>query len=106
MSELSDLQRRISEARGLLEQYARYLGYNTRFGGDYRDPEWGVGHPKSLHGERLAFDLIVDYAGVYLEGEEAEKAHSLLHDFWDMLDGSGRIDNDLNHYSFTYNGMR
>ena len=31
--------------------------------------------------------------------------HNELHDFWDSIGGSPRIEKDLNHYSLSHYGM-
>lgn len=90
------------------------LGYEIRGGDLFRDPkvfghmgeEKGYGHKNSNHKQKLAIDLYLTQDGVYLEGEAAKVAHNECHDFWDMIGGAERIENDLNHYSLERNGMR
>jgi hypothetical protein len=66
-----------------------------------------TGHMKgSLHYIRLAQDINLFKDGVYLQGKEAEQAHTLLHDYWDNLGGAERIPKDLNHYSIAHEGKR
>ena len=102
MSEL--LLKQIEFARKMpkLVDKAFILGYNVTIGDVYRDPRCNYGHKNSLHRKRLAIDLNLFRHGVYLiDGA----AHNELHDFWDTLNGSGRIITDLNHYSLPYDGM-
>lgn len=82
------------------------LGVGLTQGDGYRDSRCGYGHIKSLHRDRLAHDYNVVVNGVVLlEGELCLHAHNKLHDFWDSLGGSPRIEADLNHYSLSHYGM-
>lgn len=92
----------------LLVGYAELCGYELTYGDAYRDERCGYGHPKSLHRQRLAVDFNLFENGVYLSGDDARAAHSKLHDFWDVIGGSGRIRADMNHYSYSdgMTGMR
>jgi hypothetical protein len=111
---LGQKQRQFMRVLPRLIDYAYSIGYELTLGDGYRDPRLhgamsesrGYGHPNSCHKLRLAVDLNLFRDGVYLQGADAEKGHSLLHDFWDTLGGSKRINNDLNHYSFEHNGCR
>lgn len=83
--------------------------YGLTYGTAYRteaENKRVKGHPRSTHLNRLAVDFNIFRNGVYLQGGEAERAHNELHDFWDTLGGAQRISNDLNHYSFEYQGVR
>lgn len=106
MSELVTKQQKFSLAVSLLANYAYYEGFKITFGECWRRPDNPHGHPNSTHKSRLAVDLNVFIEDDYLQGEQAEEAHNKLHDFWDMLGGSERIKQDLNHYSFEHNGVR
>lgn len=114
MSELGKLQEKFSRMYPLLILYAQYHGYEIRTGDAFRDPrlhgEFGekkaYGHAFSCHKQKLAIDLNLTKDGVYLEGAEAQEAHTRLHDFWDLLGGSERIKHDMNHYSLAYGGYR
>ena len=86
--------------------YAQHIGYELSVGDCFRDDRCKYGNDKSTHRYRLAGDLNIFYDGIYLKGLEAKKAHNILHDFWDMIGGSKRIENDLNHYSMKHNGIR
>ena len=94
--------------------YVQFLGYQIRSGDLFRSPKvfgemgesLGYGHRNSAHKMKLAIDVNLTKDGVYLQGKDAEDAHNLLHDFWDMLGGAERIPHDLNHYSFGHGGMR
>jgi len=63
---------------------------------------------KKLH-HRIATRIV---AGVYYTAVSIFgwlpyfKAQNILHDYFDTLEGSKRIDNDLNHYSYKHNGAR
>ena len=92
---------------GVLLSAAPVLGFRVTFGDAYRDPrafgkvgeDGPYGHPSSNHKKRLAVDLnVFNEEGRYLQGTEAEQAHSVLHDLWDVLGGARRLPEDLNHY--------
>jgi len=82
--------------------YAYSYGYELTFGDAYRDSRCPYGHIKSLHRSRLAVDFNIFRNGELLTDGEG---HRLLHDFWDSIGGSPRIDDDLNHYSLSHYGM-
>ena len=103
---LSEYQQEFTHATALLILYAEQLGYRLTYGDAYRDPRCPYGHAKSLHRSRLAVDFNIFRDGVLLYDEHARRAHNQLHDFWDKIGGAPRINDDLNHYSFAYNGMR
>ena len=111
---LSELQQEFTQKIGILIQRAYELGFGLTFGDAYRDPRVHgfVGEKKSysaansVHKQRLAVDFNIFKNGKFLEGKEAEDAHSRLHDEWDELGGAERINKDTNHYSYSYNGMR
>jgi hypothetical protein len=86
--------------------FAYDKGYELTFGEGYDDD--GVGHMKgSVHYVRLGQDLNAFLNDVWLDkGPEMEKAFGLMHDFWDTLGGAKRIDKDLNHFSFEWEGRR
>jgi len=106
MSELGDLQRKMTLMLGRLIVYAYNMGYELTLAEGYDDD--GEGHMKgSLHYERLAQDLNLFKNKVWLDkGPEMEKGFNLLHDFWDLMGGAKRIDKDLNHFSLGYQGKR
>jgi len=101
---LGQTQRAFSKAIGELICYAYAMGYEITFG----DAWAKTGHrPSSNHYIRLAIDLNLFKDGVYLvRGPEMEKGHGILHDYFDMIGGAKRITNDLNHYSFEWQGGR
>lgn len=111
---LGQKQEMFARAVPLLILYAQYHGYELRLGDLFRDPRshggFGekspYGNSRSCHKLKLAIDINLVQDGIYLEGKPALVAHNFLHDFWDMLGGSARIDNDLNHYSFEHQGAR
>lgn len=64
----------------------------------------------SCHTVGLAADINL-YLGVnrvYYDGKDRtiENPHIALHDYWDLLGGSKRLEYDMNHYSFEHNGFR
>ena len=105
---LRERQTRFVRLVQLLVRYADLCGYELTYGDAYRDERCGYGHPRSLHRQRLAVDFNLFEGGVYLTGDDAREAHGRLHDFWDSLGGSERINSDLNHYSYPdgVTGMR
>ena len=67
-----------------------------------------VGKANSVHKVGLAADVhLYDSQGNYLgQGEEMIRRHTSLHGLWDTMGGAPRIENDLNHYSLPWGGMR
>jgi len=105
MGKLNEKQRRFTHMLGILILFAYATGYELTMGESYDDD--GIGHTKSsTHYVRLAQDFNVFKDGVYLSGKAAREAHSKLHDFWDSIGGAKRIEADLNHYSFEWQGVR
>lgn len=110
---IGEKQRKFTRAIGKLISMAYANGYELTFGDAYRDPRvfgrYGekreYSHQRSLHKLRLAVDFNVFVAGHYLEGEDAIKAHNELHNYWDSIGGAPRITGDLNHYSFSHDGI-
>lgn len=100
---LGDKRRRFSQMVGLLIQYAHFLGYECALDYLKRCEDCEVGHDRSLHKQGLALDLNLYLEGAYLRDS---RHHEELHDFWDLLGGAKRIDNDMNHYSIAHGGMR
>lgn len=84
--------------------WASENGINASIGDAFRDPRVhgqigeskGYGHKNSCHKLKLAVDLNLDNVA----------DHSRLHDQWDKQGGAERIPADLNHYSFSWQGMR
>ena len=103
---LGQKQRTFTKNIAILILEAYELGYELTFGDCYRDARCDYGHKQSLHRSRLAVDLNLFKDGMYLQDNEANEAHSELHTIWDSFGGAERIDNDLNHYSFSHNGIR
>lgn len=91
-------------AKGKLIAYAESLGIELTDGDAYRDPrahgkfgeKVGYGAANSVHKLRLAQD--------YNTKNPAD--HATLHDFWDIIGGAERIEDDMNHYSFEWQGKR
>jgi hypothetical protein len=101
---LGQAQRDFAKMVGDLVVHAYLIGYEITFG----DAWAKTGHKQgSNHYIRLAIDLNLFKDGEYLaDGPEMLKGHSLLHDYFDTLGGAKRIANDLNHYSYEWNGSR
>jgi len=107
---LSETQGEFTHKIAMLIIFAYEHGYTLTFGDAYRDPRvhgsWGekksYSAANSVHKKRLAVDFNIFRNGEYLQGDEANKAHGKLHDFWDSLGGAPGIDNDMNHYSVRY----
>ena len=99
MSELIEQQQRFAVAVARLIIAAEARGIPLRFGDAYRDPRatFPYSHPRSLHRERLAVDLIAE------DGAH----HNELHNLWETIseEAAQRIDGDLNHYSFARGDM-
>lgn len=107
MSELGNKQRLFTYKLAQLVIHAyEVLGYELTQGEGYDDD--GQGHMKgSTHYIRLGQDFNCFLNGVWLDkGAEMEKAFNLMHDHWDKLGGAKRIDKDLNHFSFEWEGRR
>ena len=103
---LGEYQRKFTYNLGkLIVAIYDVLGYEATLGEGYDDD--GVGHMKgSTHYIRLGQDINLFKDGVFLEGEAARVAHSKVHDLWDMMGGAKRIERDLNHYSYEWEGRR
>jgi hypothetical protein len=106
MSELGNLQRKMTRMLGLLFLFADFIGYELTLGEGYDDDN--TGHmPGSTHYIKIGQDLNLFSDKVWLDkGPEMEKGFDLLHDFWDLLGGAKRIEGDLNHFSLEYQGRR
>ena len=98
---LGDKRRKFTEAIALLTQFARYQGWYLAVDMAKRCMECPIGDEDSVHRLGLAEDM-----NLYINGQYIRDAtgHDKLHDFWDMLGGAPRIDEDMNHYSFEHNG--
>ena len=106
MSDLLKAQQQFAQQVAMLIRAAYVRGYNVTLGDAYRDPRCPYGHPQSLHRSRLAIDLNLFRGESYLQGEEADAGHRELHALWETLGGARMIENDANHYSFAWEGMR
>ena len=112
MSLLGHKQEQFSRKMMLLMMHIHALGYCMRGEQWLRCQTCPIGHKRSLHKSKLAFDITLSYSPAVgikpkvLTGKAAEKAHAKVHDYWDSIGGSKRISWDLNHYSLAYQGMR
>lgn len=103
-SELYRRQVAFVRAKGKLIAYAESKGIELTDGDAYRDPrlhgemgvKLGYGAARSNHKNRLAQDF----------NTPNTEDHVVLHDYWDTIGGAKRIDGDMNHYSFEWQGMR
>jgi len=101
---LGEKQRSFLPMVAKLIEYAYAAGYELSLGAGYRDPKWGVGHPQSLHGRRLAIDLHLFKDGVY---QRKTEVHEPLGEYWESLGGTwGGRWGDGNHYSLAHGRMR
>lgn len=104
MGKLWDEQVKFLRALRQLIHFAEINGIELTIGDAYRDPRLhgevgvkkGYGHARSVHKVRLAVDL----------NAKDPADHDVLHDYWDKLGGAPRIAEDMNHYSFSWEGMR
>jgi hypothetical protein len=105
-SALGDKQRQFTLILAKLILYAYSRGYELTLGEGYVDD--GKGHmPGSVHYVRIAQDLNLFKNKVWLDkGPECEAGFAMLHDYWDSIGGSKRIDKDMNHFSLEYQGRR
>ena len=109
---LGQKQEKFSRLMMLLMIHIHALGYTIRGGHWQRCQDCHVGSVNSVHRLKLAFDPTLSISpadGVkprVLTGTAAEKAHAIIHDYWDELGGAKRIEGDLNHYSLEHHGFR
>lgn len=104
MSKLWDVQVKFLRAVAKLIAFAEVNDIELTVGDAYRDPRLhgevgvkkGYGHPRSVHKMRLAIDL----------NAKDPSDHVVLHDHWDKLGGAQRILEDMNHYAYSWEGMR
>lgn len=107
---LSDLQIQHTKMIARLILHAEQLGYGLTWGDAYRDPKVfgeegvskGYGHPNSNHKRRLAVDFNLFKDGAYVQ---EDGPYEELHKYWRSIGGCS-IDNDLNHFSIEYKGMK
>ena len=100
---LGEKRRKFTHMLAMLILHAEDEGFGVAVDFVKRCEDCRVGHRNSTHKKGLAADLHLYRDGVYLDsGEE----HKTLHDFWDSMGGSARIDHDLNHYSLEDGGVR
>lgn len=98
-----------------LIEFAYANGMELTFGECWRTPEQaalnakkGSGISSSLHTERLAIDVNLFVAGVFIDASEG---HKRLGEYWESLHPrcrwGGRFKRpDGNHYSFSPDGVR
>jgi hypothetical protein len=107
---LGEKQEKFSKMVMLLLIHIHALGYSVRGGHWFRCDDCYVGAKNSVHKLKLALDINLSISPAhgerprYLTGRDAERAHNLIHNYWDSIGGAPRIKNDLNHYSVMHNG--
>lgn len=90
---LRESQSKFALMVGKLIIYAYGLGYELTFGDIY--PARFKHSPTGQHPKGLAIDLNLFLNGLYIQDGTG---HDKLHDYWDLLGGSPRLLNDMNHY--------
>jgi len=112
---LREKQSKFALCLGLLLLEVERRGFQVTIGDAYRDPrlhgelgvKLGYGAAKSCHKLRLAVDLNLFRDGKMLVGAEADKGHTILHNWWTAnCGGAALIPGDANHYSFEHEGYR
>jgi len=87
-------------------------GYRTRDADCYRDERCNYGHPRSLHKNRLARDILLDVYDNELKKwmyQTDSKAYEWIGTIWKMMDPLniwGGEWGDGNHFSSKYRGMK
>ena len=104
MGSLVAKQAKFARMTVLLYMFILNNGYEFTYQWAYRDPKFGIGHPRSLHGKKLAIDLNLFRDGKYLSGAGQ---YDDVGEFWESIGGSwgGRF-NDDNHFSLAHGGMK
>ena len=106
MSSLGEKRRKFSKMLCLLQHYILFLGHDYALDQTKRCKECPIGHPRSTHKSGVAVDILLySPTGDYPYSQD-KIIHNQLHDFWDLLGGAERIENDLNHYSLEHGGVR
>ena len=100
---LSEKRVKFQRMKRILIAYAELLGYHVAEDEGKRCDDCPNTHPRSTHKVGLAIDLILyDKSWDYIT---EEKDYAKLHDFWDVLGGAKRIEDDLNHFSLKHLGV-
>ena len=103
---LGDERRRFSRKIAVLVLVANEMGYEVAYGRGYASEAANAadgGHRKSVHLVGLGQDLNLYKDKVYITDGTG---HKELHDVWDLMGGAERIERDMNHYSFAWQGVR
>lgn len=90
----------------MLYHYMDFLGLKYAKDMGRRCQECPVGHPNSTHKAGLAEDILLYGEGYAYPHPDAHSLYSHLHDFWDLIGGAERIEDDLNHFSMEHQGVR
>ena len=111
---LGNKQREFTLAIAELIIYAyEELEVELTVGDAFRDPRVfgkfgerkGYGTAKSNHKNRLAMDLNLFVDGEWIQSSEHPMWRK-LHQYWVKLGGATLIEDDMNHFSFWWNGYR
>ena len=103
---LSGERIRFSRMISLLTHYIEFLGYEWADDQGKRCDDCPVGHPRSTHKVGLARDIIIYGPGRAYPHPNWRIVYTQLHDFWDLIGGAERINDDLNHFSIPWQGVR
>ena len=81
------------------------MGYTMRGGHWLRCRDCRIGAKNSVHKDKLAFDINLTLSPSHddrprlLTGKSARQAHAKLHDYWDLIGGAKRIENDFRKFA-------
>jgi hypothetical protein len=103
---LSAKRQQFAKMKCLLEHYIEFLGLHYAEDQGKRCNDCPVGHPRSTHKVGLAMDILIYSPTNHYPHPNAKTIYSLLHDFWDFIGGAERIEDDLNHFSLEWEGVR
>jgi len=99
-------RRSFSRRIALLYHYLEFLGIDYAKDQGKRCKECPVGHTRSTHKVGLAEDILFYGPNGEYPHPDAHNLYVKAHDFWDVIGGAPRIENDLNHFSNEWNGVR
>jgi hypothetical protein len=103
---LGKLQEDFSMAYAQLVLYAARHGLGVREKSGVRCDDCPIGKEDSVHKLGLAKDIRLTISSRLIETIDPhwEAHYHMLHDYWDELGGAPRIEGDLGHFSFKYQG--
>ena len=103
---LGDRRRRFAKMLCLLQHYIEFLGIEYALDEGKRCKDCPNTHPNSVHKVGLGQDVLIYGPGGAYPHPGAAVIYSQLHDFWDFIGGAKRIEDDLNHFSLEWQGVR